>query len=138
MSFWQNPAVVGLIIALPASILGYLGYRRSRGIDEAAKQAGIATGHAASIGQVVDGLNGVIAVLQEDNKVLRADIFALRKGVELCQARLDVVETGNLDLRAKNRELEREIGVLHAENEALKVENQNLKARIGELEKANG
>lgn len=136
--FWENPAIVGLIIAIPATALGYLGYRRSLGLDKVAEQAGIATTHANSIGQVVDGLNRVIIVLQEDNKILRGDIADLRQGVELVQARLDLVEAGNIDLEAKNRVLEREIVVLHAENEALKIENRDLKVRIGELEKANG
>lgn len=137
-AFWENPAVVGLIIAIPGAILGYLGYRRSLKVDEAAKQAGIATSQGISVGQAVDGLNKVIAALQEDNKVLRDDVKDLRAGVELIQARLDVVESGNLDLVAKLREAEREIAVLHAENEALKVENQKLKERISGLEKANG
>lgn len=143
--FWENPAVVGLIIAIPASILGYLGYRRSRRVDEVAKQAGMADSHATSIGQVVDGLNKVIAAVQSDNHDLRKEVLELRatvdplrKTVEEIRARLDLVETGNIDLRAKNRELERENSVLHAENEAFKIEIATLKARIDELERVNG
>lgn len=76
--FWENPAVVGLILAIPSAVLGYLGYRRSRAIDEATEEAVTATGHVVSIQQVIDGLNGVIAALQADNKVLREDV-ALRR-----------------------------------------------------------
>lgn len=137
-SFWQNPAVVGLILAIPATLLGYLGYRRSKGIDEVAKQAGIASTNATSIGQVVDGLNTVIAAVKGDNDDLRKEVLALRKTVDEIRARLDAVEAGNIDLRAKNRELERENVTLHAENEILKIEIEALKARISELEKANG
>lgn len=136
--FWENPAVVGVIIAIPATILGYLGYRRARGVDEVAKQAGIATTHATSIGQVVDGLNKVIANVQSDNNDLRKEVLALRTTVEEIRTRLDLVESGNVDLRAKNLVLERENGVLHAENEAFKIEIAALKARIEELERANG
>lgn len=136
--FWENPAVVGLIIALPASILGYLGYRRSRGVDEAAKQAGDATRNATSIGQVVDGLNSVIAAVQSDNVDLRNEVKSLKHTVEEIRDRLDAVEKANTDLRTRERELERENGVLRAENQALKVEVQELRARIDELERANG
>lgn len=137
-SFWQNPAVVGIIIALPATALGYLGYRRSLGLDRVAEQAGMATTNAASIGQVVDGLNKVIVAVQSDNSDLRKEVLALRATVDEIRARLDAVETGNIDLRAKNQELERENGALHAENEALRVEVDALRARIDELERNNG
>lgn len=136
--FWENPAVVGLVLAIPATVLGYLGYRRSLKVDEAAKQAGIATSQSVSVGQAVDGLNRVIAALQEDNEILRKDVKDLRAGVELIQARLDVVESGNLDLVAKLRETERENVILHAENEALKLKIEKLEARIDELERGNG
>lgn len=139
--FWENPAVVGLILALPATALGYLAYRRSLPVDKAVQQVGEMAGHI-----------GLITALQADNQVLRDGVTALRKGVEVCQARIDVLEVGGTDLLAKNRELEqreveltravkaaeREIAVLHAENDALKFENTELKARISELEKANG
>lgn len=136
--FWENPAVVGLIIAIPATALGVVGYLRSRKLDEVAEQAGIATTHTNSIGQVIGGLNSVITAVQSDNDDLRAEVMALRKTVDEIRTRLDAVEAGNVDLRAKNRELEREIGVLHAENEALKIENLGLKTRIDELERSNG
>lgn len=126
--WYENPAVVGLIIAIPATVLGYLGYRRSQGVDEATKQAGIAAGQATSIGQVVEGLNSVIANVQGDNEVLRREVIDIR-------GRLDAIEAGNVDLRAKNIELTHEISVLHDENDALKIENGTLKDRIGELEK---
>lgn len=124
--FWENPAVVGIIIAIPATVLGYLGYRRSLGVDKAVESVGEMAGHI-----------GLINALQADNLVLRGELTLLREGVELIQKRLDVVEDGSEVLQAKNRDLEREIVVLHMENEALRVENEKLTARISELENAN-
>lgn len=70
--FWENPAVVGLILALPATALGYLGYQRSRVVDEK-------TSESTSIGLAVDALTKALSILQEDNRVLREDVVALRK-----------------------------------------------------------
>lgn len=125
--WYENPAIVGLIIAVPSAVLGYLGFRRSQAVDESTKQAGIATGQSIWMGQV-----------QDDNKTLRDEVRELRQTVASIQARLDAVEAGSTDLRAQNRELRREIGLLHDENEALKIENAGLKTRIGELERVNG
>lgn len=137
-SFWSNPAVVGLILAIPSSIFAYLAYRRSHRVDEVAKQAGQATEHGMSIDRVIAGMNTVIVNVQKDNEDLRKDVDRLEQ-------RLDLVETGNAALIAKNLELERENRVLHAENEALKIESAEnkteiatLKARIEKLEKVNG
>jgi hypothetical protein len=77
-AFWQHPIVIGIAVTVPSVVLGYLGYRRARQIDKVAAQAGIATSQNASIGQVVDGLNTIIANLQEDNRVLRQAIADLQ------------------------------------------------------------
>lgn len=73
----ENPAVVGLIVAIPSATLGYLGYRRSRHIDAVAEQAGVQSSQSASIGQVVDGLNALVGNLQEDNRALREHVKEL-------------------------------------------------------------
>lgn len=86
---WTNPAFVGLVIALPATAIGYLGYRRSRNLDRVAEQAGIATTNVTSIGQVVDGLNKIIVNLQEDNEDLRGEVISLRERLDALSARLD-------------------------------------------------
>lgn len=122
--FWENPAVVGVIIAIPATAAAVLGYRRSLPVDKAVKQVGEMAGHIGLITALqADNLvlRGEYAALQEDNKVLRGELTALRN-----------------EVAALRRDQEREIAVLHSENEALKVENQKLKVRISELEKANG
>lgn len=131
MSFWQNPAVVGLILAIPGAIFAYLAYRRSLRVDKAAEQAGLANIHGNEIGQIIAGLNNVITAVQSDND-------DLREAVGKISTRLDIVESGNIDLRAKLRESERENSVLHGENEAFKIEIAALTKRIAELEKNNG
>lgn len=119
--WYENPALVGLIIGAPMAILGFLGWMASKDRDEAVKEAGIASGQAVWIGQV-----------QEDNRELRERVGTLEE-------RLDAVEAGSNDLRDKNRDLESENAKLHAEIEELRAENVTLKARIDELEeKANG
>jgi len=128
--------MVGLALAIPSVLLGYLAYRRGVRSDRVVEQAGIATASTTSIGQVMDGLNAIISSLQGDNEVLRKGQAELRATIEEVEARLDVVEAGNYDLRQQNRELKHEIAVLHAENEALKAENVKLRARIDELEGA--
>lgn len=115
-AFWENPAVVGLVIAIPATILGYLGYRRSRDMDAAAKQAG-----------VVGGWNDFIKTVQDDNRSLREEVKGIR-------ARLDAIETGSDALRVENRALRQENADLHAEVAENKAEIERLKARISELE----
>lgn len=126
VAFWQQ-AAVGLAVGLPSLTLGYLGYKRSRRNDKVAEQAGIATTHVASIGQVVDGLNRIITNLQGDNAVLRSELERVRVAVDGCEARLDVLEE---KLQAKEREiaaLQQEITAVRAENDALKLEIVGLK-----------
>lgn len=70
-SLFENPAVVGVIVAIPATAIGYIGYRRSVHNDKVAEEAAIATTQNTSIGQVIDGLNTIVFNLREDNKALR-------------------------------------------------------------------
>jgi FtsZ-binding cell division protein ZapB len=130
-----NQALVGLVVAIPSGVAGYFGYRKAMRGDRIAEQAGIATSHERSIGQVVDGLNGIIANLQGDNTILRNEYARLRESVDAIRGRIEAVEMESFDLRAKNRELTREMAVLHAENEALRIENLALRARVEGLEK---
>lgn len=74
---FENPAVIGLIVALPSALLGWLGYRRSRQNDLVAERAGIATSQSASIGQVVEGMDRLVANLQADNRELREHVKEL-------------------------------------------------------------
>ena len=69
--FFSHPIVIGILVAVPSFTLGYLGYRRSQKADKAATQAG-------AVEQVIDGLNKLVDNLQDDNKILRADVIDLR------------------------------------------------------------
>lgn len=95
-SLFENPAVIGLLVAIPSSALGYLGYRRSRQNDLVAEQAGIATTQNTSIGQVIAGLDGLVANLQEDNKALRE---AWRENVKELNSKIDVLVAEVQDLK---------------------------------------
>lgn len=93
-SWAENPALVGLVVAVPSAALGYLGYRRSRHVDAVAEQAGVSSTQATSIGQVVDGLNALVGNLQEDNR-------ALREHVKELNVKLDLIIQECRDLKAE-------------------------------------
>lgn len=95
----NNPAVIGLIVAIPSFLVGYLGYRRSLKLDSVAQQAGSTTFHLGAVDQIIDGLNDVIKQLREDKKELR-----------------DALK----DLRGKLREAENEVEGLNKWIETLK------------------
>ena len=88
-TIYENPAFVGLVLAMPSSILGYLVYKQSQKADETAKQGGIATVESGTIGQVIDGLNKLVDNLQTDNEVLRTNIDTLNtkltRVIEYCE-----------------------------------------------------
>lgn len=151
----MSPALAALVTALVA--VGTLGlgvfvYRQSVRRDKVVESAGIATVHASSIGQVMEGLTSIGDALRADNKELRerqsaheAEVAALKASVEEIRARLDAVEVANTDLRTREAELERENALLRAdlvstrsENAALKVEIAGLRERVDELEKISG
>jgi hypothetical protein len=67
----NSALVLALVAAFPSLLLGYLAYKRAQKVDAIAEQAGIATVESGTIGQVIDGLNRLIANLQTDNEVLR-------------------------------------------------------------------
>lgn len=73
----DNPAIIGLIVAIPSFTLGYLGYRRSVKVDKAAEKSGEASASTAAVGQVIQGLNSLIDSLQEDNALLRESVAGL-------------------------------------------------------------
>lgn len=125
--WYENPAIVGLILAIPSAVLGYLGWQLTKGRDAAVKDAAVASGQAMWM-----------ELVQQDNKDLREEVRELRRSVIEIQARIDAVELGSTSLRARNQDLEREIADLRAENETLKAENVTLRARVDEIERTNG
>lgn len=104
VALFENPAVVGLLVAIPSASLGYLGYRRSRQNDLVAEQAGIATTQNTSIGQVIAGLDGLVANLQEENGRMRT---AWREDVQELKAKIDL-------LVAEVQDLKRQLAVIDA------------------------
>lgn len=95
---WSNPAIVGLILAIPSTILGLLAYRRSRAVDKVTEQSQAATSHSGSINQVIEGMNKLNENLQEDNRLLREGIGECRTelGKIIQQQRALVDEVGLL------------------------------------------
>ena len=88
-SFWDHPATIGLLIAIPSVSLGWLAYRRSKRSDETAAQSGTIT-------QVYTGLDRIIAALQADNADLRSRL-----------GKLDQLESDVRQLRNRVSGLER-------------------------------
>lgn len=74
MDLINNPAIIGLIVAIPSFLLGLLAYKRSVHVDEVTEQSGIVTSQSGAVQQVIDGLNKIVANLQEDNKLLREQL----------------------------------------------------------------
>jgi hypothetical protein len=74
--FYETPALVGIIIALPSLLLGYLGYRSSLKKDEAAKEVGVASAASDTIEQVIGGQKGLIDALQTEVHRLNAKVAA--------------------------------------------------------------
>lgn len=63
--FFENPAVVGILIGIPTTVVGVLVYRRGKKADDVATEKG-------TIGAVYAGFDKIIENLQEDNADLRS------------------------------------------------------------------
>lgn len=83
---WETVVVVGSpIIAL---IVPFLVYLRSRRVDATSERMGVVTENRAGQAQISEGQQDFITMLQEDNRILRAEfaelkieVIALRKEV---------------------------------------------------------
>lgn len=93
----NNPAIIGLVVAIPSFVLGYLAYRQSKKVDRATEQSGVADDQLNAVGQVLSGLNQLIDNLQDDNKELRENIKLI--GIKL----KEVVEERDALLKEINR-----------------------------------
>lgn len=107
--WYDNPAIVGLIIAAPASILGFLGWWRSRGMDEAAKVVAVEAERTTRGAEAREDLESIIDNLQADNKVLRDHQTRMEQRIEAIQERLDEIRAENRALRLENEKMERRI-----------------------------
>lgn len=63
-------ALVGAAVSLAAGILGH---RRSKSVDATSAQSGVASNHRAGTQQIIEGLNGLVNQLQEENERLRTE-----------------------------------------------------------------
>ena len=99
---WQA-TIIGVAAPVAALALGVLGYQRSRHVDRISEQSGVATDTRAGTAQIIEGLNGLIDNLQEDNKEFRADIRA-------CALRLDTITTERDGLKRELARLRRRYG----------------------------
>lgn len=77
LDFITQPAVLGLLVAIPSLYLGYLGYRRSKKADSIADQVGVLAIQSKTVKDVIDGLNLLANNLQSDNQMLRIRITDL-------------------------------------------------------------
>lgn len=93
----NNPTVIGLLVAIPSFVLGYLAYRQSKKVDKTTEQSGIANNQLNAVGQVLSGLNQLIDSLQADNKELRENIKAI--GIKL----KEVLDERDILLKEINR-----------------------------------
>lgn len=94
---------LGLGLAVPATVLGYLAHRRSRQVDQTSAQSGIASNHRAGTAQVIEGLTALIDQLQEDNTTFRTEVRELA-------GRLGVITAERDECRAEVGRLKRLYG----------------------------
>lgn len=106
---WSNPLLVGLILAIPSTILGLLAYRRSRAVDKVTERTQEATTQSGSINQVISGLETLVENLQDDNKWLRERAERLQQNVQGLETEVGTLKK---DFRQKVQELEAEIAIL--------------------------
>ena len=99
----MNPVLQALLIGLPATVLGFLAWWRSRRVDAIAEQSGAVTETRAGTAQIIEGLNQLIDNLQEDNAVVR-------EGFRFLTQRLDEITKERDALRAEVAELRRRYG----------------------------
>lgn len=122
---WNHPAVIGIIIAIPSFLLGYLGYRRSVQVDKITEQSGAASSQQGAIAQVISGLNSLIEVLQEDNKILR-------EGISDLQSKLDKMTREQLDLIEQVAHLREELHK-YGKRVSGKLDDMNLEEKAERL-----
>lgn len=64
---------MGLISAVAAGVFGLMKFRQSQKVDAVSAQSGVASNHRAGTQQVIEGLNGLVDQLQQENEKLRID-----------------------------------------------------------------
>jgi predicted ATP-grasp superfamily ATP-dependent carboligase len=86
---WTNPIIVGLIVGIPTSLLGYKAYRRAEALDKAAAQAATIAASGDAVQRVIDGLDHMVNNLQVDNREVRARASDLGERLKECRVAYD-------------------------------------------------
>lgn len=107
-----DAVIQAILIGLPATVLGFLAYRRSRKVDAVAEQSGIANETRAGTAQIIEGLNSLVDALQEDNKTFRDEGRAFRDEVRNLTLRVNEVVAERDELRRERDSLRREVARL--------------------------
>lgn len=94
----DHPLILTLAGSVGGFILGYFGLRRGLAADKVAAKSEEDKGRVAAVSQIIQGLDGLINSLQEDNKVLREDLKA-------CAVKLETVMAERDELRQEVRRL---------------------------------
>lgn len=92
--WYDNPAVVGLIVGAPMAILAYLGWWRTRGLDETAKQVALEAKRTSHNTQVIEEFESIIKAMQGELRRLYQLVEALRKENEKLEGRIAELENG--------------------------------------------
>lgn len=81
---WTNPIIVGLVVGIPTSLLGFSAYRRAERLDRAASQAAVIAAGGEAVQRVINGLDQIVENLQVDNKEGRELVRELRIQLQEC------------------------------------------------------
>lgn len=96
---WEVIVKLGSPIA--AVIAAYLVYRRSLHVDAVSAKTGVATESRAGQAQIMEGQQDFIAVLQEDNRLLRIEITTIKLD---CRKEIAIVKS---EVNALRKEVDR-------------------------------
>ena len=89
----NDPVLIGLLIGLPASIVGFLGYRRTLKVDELARETEASTARTKENRGIIKGQDRFINTLQKEIKEQRTLITDLRGRVERLEEQLRIERT---------------------------------------------
>lgn len=122
-TFWSHPAVIGVIIGIPATAIAVLGYRRSVRTDAIAAQSDVAENKREGVEQVIEGLNKLLGNVQNDNEALRVTSRELN-------AEVRVLNKEVRELNAEVRSLNAKLSLVVQQNDELKQQIIDLNAKI--------
>lgn len=99
--YLENPALIGLVIAIPSFILGLLAYKRSVKVDKTTAQSQSETNQIGAVNQVIDNLNKLVETYQKDNEIQRKIVDELNLKLDIATAKIDKLTEEVRALNAK-------------------------------------